>query len=405
MSAVPKDLLKNAVHQNKLASHQGMMERLFSFWFNGFVYNQIWEDPRVDLTAMELKSDSRILTIASGGCNVLNYLIEKPEHITAVDLNPYHMYLTRLKLAALKHLPSYQHFFDFFGHADRPENLENYRKYIRPHLDEETRKFWEKGIGGRSRLKYFSKNLYRYARFGYFMRFLHQIGKLGKCRPERLLEARSLEEQEEIFTNEIAPFFDHWLVKGIGNASFAVFSLGIPPQQYDAMKRESGGKLIDLYRERVRRLACDFPIEENYFAWQGFSLTYDHANRRALPDYLKEEHYDTLKANVDCIDTHITSTIEFLKQQPDNSMDRFVFLDSQDWMDDATLTTQWQEVARVGRPGSRIIFRTASTDSPIESALPPGLKSKFHYEHARSQELFAQDRSAIYGGFHLYHMD
>jgi S-adenosylmethionine-diacylglycerol 3-amino-3-carboxypropyl transferase len=400
-------LLKKAVQHEPLMSKEGFTQRLFTMWFDGFVYNQIWEDPDVDLAALKLQSDSRILTISSGGCNVLNYLIQKPEKITAVDLNQYHMQLTRLKLAALQHLPTYEDFFNFFGHANHPNNLKNYHAYISPHLDEATRKFWEGGslirrTLGKTRINYFRKNLYRYARFGMFMRFLHGIAKVTRHQPHKLLEAKTLEEQEAIFDKHIAPFFDNWFVKSVGNSPLAVFSLGIPPQQYNAMKKESKGKLLNLYRERVKRLACQFPVQDNYFAWQGFSLSYDTEACQAIPEYLKREHYESLKENLGRIETHVTTLTEYMKSQPDNSLDRFVFLDSQDWMPDEVITEMWQEIARVGRPGTRIIFRTASTDSPIETALPPDLRAKFVYEKEWSEELFQQDRSAIYGGFHIY---
>ena len=96
--------LKKAVHHHKITSKRGMLERMFTMWFRGFVYNQIWEDPRVDAQALQIGPDSSLFTISSGGCNVLNYLIHKPKRIVAVDLNHNHMSLTRLKLAAIQHL-------------------------------------------------------------------------------------------------------------------------------------------------------------------------------------------------------------------------------------------------------------------------------------------------------------
>src|ERR1700683_5707635 len=98
-------LLERAAHQRPLGTSRGALERLFTLMFQGFVYNQIWEDPSVDLEALELKPHHRLLTIASGGCNILNYLAADPERIIAVDLNPNHVALTRLKLAALGNLP------------------------------------------------------------------------------------------------------------------------------------------------------------------------------------------------------------------------------------------------------------------------------------------------------------
>ena len=180
----------------------------------------------------------------------------------------------------------------------------------------------------------------------------------------------------------------------------SVFSLGIPPQQYKAMQAQ--GNLIGQYCERVERLACQFPIQDNYFAWQGFSHSYDHSKRQAVPAYLKAQNYDTIRQQLGKVDTHLGSMIEFLKQQPAHSYDRFVFLDAQDWMTDAVLTELWTEVARVGKPGTRIIFRTAAAESPLETALPSALRAQFIYEAETSQQLFQQDRSAIYGGFHLY---
>lgn len=398
-------LLKAAVHQDNLMTKTGMWQRLFSLWFNNFVYNQIWEDPQVDMEALQITPDSHILTIASGGCNILNYLTKKPAKIIAVDLNPYHLYLTRLKLAAFRYLPTYEMFYDFFGYASFEHNIQNYRTYIAEHLDEETRSFWENGsLFQEPPIYYFSKNFYRYARFGYFVRFLHWVSKLSHAHPERLLEAKDLIEQEQIFHKEIAPFFQHWLVKLVGNLPLSVFSLGIPPQQYQAMKEESGGNLLALYFERIRRLACDYPIQDNYFAWQAVSLSYDHQNRVAVPDYLKAEHYETIKYQLNKVETHVTSLIAFLKEQPASSIDRFVFLDAQDWMNDQVLTDLWTEVLRVGKFGARVIFRTASTDSPLDKALPPELFNQFTYEKELSNRLFKKDRSAIYGGFHIYSM-
>src|SRR5215203_6639719 len=103
-----QDLVRGAVQQKEASKKQSVLQRLFAIWFDAFVYNQIWEDPRVDLQALQLNENSRILTISSGGCNALNYLIESPKSVTAVDLNRHHIYLLNLKNAALKFLPTYQ---------------------------------------------------------------------------------------------------------------------------------------------------------------------------------------------------------------------------------------------------------------------------------------------------------
>ena len=85
-----------AVCRSRLLSREGLRERLFALAFSNLVYPQIWEDPAVDLEALALDADSRLIAIASGGCNVLSYLTAGPAHITAVDINAAHIALNRL---------------------------------------------------------------------------------------------------------------------------------------------------------------------------------------------------------------------------------------------------------------------------------------------------------------------
>src|SRR5436305_500073 len=141
-SAPPSRLLKRAVHRSPSVSREGLLERLFTLAFRGLVYSQIWEDPEIDLEAMGLGPEHHVVSIASGGCNVLSYLTASPARITAVDVNRAHVALTKLKLAGARWLPSWQQFYRFFGEADEPENIEMYRRYLAPHIDAATRKYW-----------------------------------------------------------------------------------------------------------------------------------------------------------------------------------------------------------------------------------------------------------------------
>jgi S-adenosylmethionine-diacylglycerol 3-amino-3-carboxypropyl transferase len=407
VAADSRSLLSTAVHHNRAASRSGVLERMFTLWFRGFVYNQIWEDPRVDAEALRLDSESRLLTISSGGCNVLNYLLHDPAKVVAVDLNTCHMALTRLKLTAIRNLPTYDDFFAFFGTGQGKDNLRNYEVYLRDELDPQTRRFWEgrtfqRVRVGRRRITYFTRGFYNHAKLGAFLGFAHRVARSIKRDPAQLLAAQTQEDQERFFDEVIAPFFDNRFVRFLSHMPVTVYSLGIPPSQHKVMQTESKGRIVELYRERVRKLACGFPMEDNYFAWQAFGRRYDLDDRRALPDYLREEHYPTLRSAVVRVETHVNSLAEYLRKQEPGALNRFVLLDSQDWMPPQVITELWSEIDRVGGPDTRIIFRTAGEVSPIEAALPPELMRRFVYEEKLSRELHAKDRSAIYGGFHVY---
>ena len=404
--------LQAAVQTKRLSSRQGLLQKLFAIWFDAFVYNQIWEDPRVDLQALQLDSGSRVLTISSGGCNALNYLLADPAAVTAVDLNRHHIYLLDLKLTAIRHLPDHESFFAFFG-AGRGKNTgSDFLRYIAPNLSHDARRFWESNTLTGSvlygdRISFFrNAGLYDHSRNGYFLRFFHCLSRRLGCRIEKIFDARTLDEQAAAYKLYIDPFFDSRIVKFVGKLPVTVFGLGIPPQQYDELRRDlaEGRTVVDIYSDRVRRLACDFPIEDNYFAWQAFARKYDTGKRMALPEYLKLDNYERLKANADRLTTKVGAATDEIRNNVVGTFDRIVLLDAQDWMDADTITELWTAIAEKAKPGARIIFRTAGATSPIETNLPEELRSKFVYEKELSQNLFKQDRSSIYGGFHLYVM-
>lgn len=409
-SETSEDALWRAVRTAEPTSKEGLLQRFFAYWFDAFVYNQIWEDPLADLQALQLDETSRVLTISSGGCNALNYLLAGPASVTAVDLNRHHVYLLDLKLAALKHLPDHESFFAFFGAGKADGAAVLYRRYIAPNLDARTRRFWESNslfgrlLHGR-RISFFENGgLYNHSRNAYFLKFFHRYAKLIGLDPAKILKATSPAEQAEIYQQHIGPFFDNFVFKLIGRLPVTMFGLGIPPQQYEELTKELGGdsSIIDLYRERVRRLACDFPIGENYFAWQAFARRYDTEKQIAVPDYLKRENYDWLRQSADKLSTRISSITDAITRRPKGAFDRFVFLDAQDWMDLGSITDLWTAIAEKGAPDSRVIFRTAGSKSPVETSLPVELMARFEYDADLSAELFKKDRSSIYGGFHLY---
>lgn len=401
------ELVGNAVIQTSTTRGQSYLQKLFAFYFDAFVYNQIWEDPRVDLQALNLDENSRVLTISSGGCNALNYLLESPAKVTAVDLNRHHIFLLDLKIAALKAL-DYDNFFAFFGHGRSDRAVEIFDRSIAAELNEKSRDHWSsKTLSGRRRIEIFTRGgLYDHSRNGYFLRFFQKFARLVGSRPEKVLEARSFDEQSALFDQHIAPFYDSLIIKFIGRLPVTLFGLGIPPQQFDELLKDvgDGGNVVDVLRERTRRLAVDYPIDENYFAWQAFARKYDTEKLCAVPDYLKRANFETLRENVSNLETVIGSVTDVIRDRPGETFNRFVFLDAQDWMNAATMTELWSLIAEKGERGSRIIFRTAGSSSPIENNLPPEVRSRFVYEEESSRELFKQDRASIYGGFHVYEL-
>ncbi len=377
-------------------------ERLFTWSFDGFVYNQIWEDPVVDMAAMDPLTGKRILTIASAGCNVLNYLDGDPRAITAVDLNPAHVALTRLKLAALEHLPDYEAFFRFFGEGAHDDNITAYDRFLRPALDAETREYWDERRPFRGRrIELFRRGLYGRSLLGRTIKSAHLTARLMGGRPHHMLQARTREEQLKLFEEHLAPVFDKRPIRHLARSRAAYFGLGIPPAQYRALHGAAVEPAAEI-RERVRRLACDFDLKENYFAWQAFARRYDIEHRQAVPPYLKEDVYRRIRGRADRVQVLHTLLVAHLEDEAAGSYDRYVFLDAQDWMTREQLEALWVQVTRTASGDARVIFRTAGAESLLEGSLSGDLQAAWRYDATSSADFFRADRSAIYGGFHLY---
>ena len=253
------------------------------------------------------------------------------------------------------------------------------------------------------RINMFARDLYRHGLLGRFIGTLHTLAKLEGKKLTEILDAQSVEEQRAIFDRQIAPLFDTKLVRALSKMPVAYYGLGIPPNQYDELVASSAdGNPAAVLRERVAKLACDFPLKENYFAWQAFGRGYDTMNREAVPPYLRPDIHAVISKRTDRVEVHHASMIDFLRDRPAGSVDRFVLLDAQDWMTADVITALWTQINHAASADARVIFRTAGPDSPLEKKLPAGILAPWQYHPEESADFHRRDRSSIYGGFHVY---
>ena len=395
--------LKAAVHRSKPLSRAGVLERVFTLAFRRLVYPQIWEDPVVDMRALEIKPGHQVIAIASGGCNVLSYLIADPAGVKAVDLNGAHIALGQLKICALQNLPDYETFFRFFGRADARANIAAYDKRLRGKLDPASRAYWDKRTpSGRRRIGLFARNVYRHGVLGHFLGAGHTLARLHGLDPSIVLKARTFDEQRVLYQKRLAPIFEKPLIRWIMKQPASLYGLGIPPAQYKALAADSPRGIGTVLSERLERLACDFDIAENYFAWQAFGRRYAPGPNPSLPPYLQRENFDAVRGRCGRVRYVQRSLTDILRDSAAASFDRYALLDAQDWMDDAELTALWTEITRTARSGARVIFRTAADERLLPGRVSEGVLGAWEYEEQLSRELGRQDRSSIYGAFHLY---
>ncbi len=106
-------------------------------------YSRVWEDHALLDEGLAVNGDSRILSIASAGCNVLALLMSEPRSVTAVDVSPVQMALVELQLGAIRHLSA--------GDARRllgvepasPRDRVRLFGRVRPSLSSAARSIWD----------------------------------------------------------------------------------------------------------------------------------------------------------------------------------------------------------------------------------------------------------------------
>lgn len=108
---------------------------------NEYIYAFNWEDPKVDRQLLNINKDDVILTITSAGDNILDYLLEKPRRIHAVDLNPNQNHLLELKVAAFTALP-YSDVWQLFGQGQHPDFRNLLLQELSPHLSSQAFQYW-----------------------------------------------------------------------------------------------------------------------------------------------------------------------------------------------------------------------------------------------------------------------
>eukprot|EP01036_Dinobryon_divergens_P042328 gene42328-56236_t len=89
---------------------------MFKFLNQTYIYNVSWEDPRMDQRVFDLNESDHVITIASAGCNVLDYIIEGAK------------------------------FFEIFSKSNMALLRELYPTKLRPHLSAPSAEFWDKGV-------------------------------------------------------------------------------------------------------------------------------------------------------------------------------------------------------------------------------------------------------------------
>jgi S-adenosylmethionine-diacylglycerol 3-amino-3-carboxypropyl transferase len=375
---------------------RGLQERLFGLIHeNRLIYNTCWEDPRLDRDLLGLSPESTVVAITSAGCNVLDYLLDGPAAIHAVDVNFRQNAVLSLKMALFE-AGDFRTLFSLFGEGGDLGYRDIYAS-LRAFLPVWAQTFWDNKIG------YFNpkglrRSFYWRGASGDFAWAFNSMMLQGKKKnlALALLEANSLEEQQRCYERIEPELFSRgisWLLRQPGTMAF----IGVPSAQLRLIEGQYPGGLGCFVQDKLRQVFTHVPIQDNYF-WQVY-LTGSYTTD-CCPSYLEPKNFPTLRHRLDRINIHTATVTEFLQAHP-GVYSHFVLLDHQDWLawnDIQALLAEWRQIFQNSRPGTRILLRSAGSDL---SFLPKIVTAKLRFFPELTQPLHPMDRVGTYGSLHL----
>lgn len=346
--------------------------------FTGLLYAQGWEDPRPDFKALKIKKGDTIFTITSGGCNALAYLVKAPGRIICLDMNERQNHLMALKIAAFR-MFDHSRLLQFMGVTECLDRVGMYDG-LSSLLGDKAREFWN------DNLENIRDGIIHAGRYERYMKLLKQLFYVivGK---HAALKIFSIPENERL------QFYEkHW-----NNLRWKIFtriflSKKLMVRRFD--KRfysylESGFDFNAYYRAAIKRAVTELPARNNNFLNYILRGTY---TPDSLPVYLQEENFNTIRNNLDAIETVNGKCYEFLQKLPDNTIDQFNFTNIFEWMSIEEYTAHLKECLRTGKNGSVIIYR----NHLVTRRRPEELSKWIVPDRKLSEELHRQDLSFIY---------
>lgn len=374
---------------------------------NNLVYNTCWEDPRLDRVALEFGPEDNVLVITSAGCNALDYVLAGPNHVNAVDMNPRQNALLDLKISGIRNL-EFDDFFKMFGEGRLPGAKQVYQQKLRASLPTWSQSFWDKKI------KWFDnrrKSFYYRGTSGAIARMVRiYMDRVIRIRPqlESLLNAKSIEEQKEIYETQLREKFWSGLMKFTMNRDTTMSMLGVPKAQRKQIETQYSGGLVKFIQDCMESVFARLPMKDNYFWRVYMNGSY---TRDCCPEYLKQDNFQKLKDGlIDRVSTHTDSVQGFLEKY-DGQISRYILLDHMDWLSDQffpLLESEWQAIVDRAAPNARLIWRSGGLRTDFIDEVQVNRNGEIQkispmlcYNKELANELHEKDRVHTYGSFYI----
>ena len=346
-------------------------------------YSMCWEDPLVLLQSLDISKEDNVLSIVSGGENILAILLKEPKKIIGIDIKKEQIYLTKLKIAAIKNLEfnEFVRFIGFKTSKNRIQIFETIKKYI----EKEEVEYWEKNLdiikNGLIHCGKFEKYLSKFRNY-----CLPLI--ISKERINEFLLLNSLDQQKEFYLK----YWNNWKFRFLFKLFFSRKGLE-SGRDKEYFKYSSKGKVSNYYLERVKHGLTEVPIQTNLF------MHYILTGKIPVPfkdhPYLDESNFDKLKdsINKNKIEFVKLDIYEFIKKSKEKSFSKFNLSDVFEVKTQEEYKDILKEIKRVAKTKSKICYWNNLVNRS-EHQVEEVMQNK-----KLSEELYKKDRVHFYSRF------
>jgi len=349
--------------------------------FTAIRYGQVWEDADVLLQALDIQPGDVCLSIASAGDNALAMLAHKPRKVIALDMNPAQLACLELRVAAFRKL-EHPEILQLIGSVPSEGRTRLYHA-IRADLSPAVRAFWDgrpddiaRGIGHAGKFE------------TYFRIFRDRLMPLVHSRRTiaRLLEVRDAGSRLR-FYEEI---WNTWRWRGLFRLFFSrvvMGKLGRDPSFFQYVQGPVAERILSRTRHALTELE---PADNPYLQW---ILTGRHGT--ALPFYLREENFESIREHLDRLEWHQASLEDFLARGNTGPITKFNLSDIFEYLSEENTGILLRRIAGAAKPGARLAY----WNMLAPRCAPTALRDHLRPLSELAARLHRQDKAFFYSAF------
>ena len=350
-------------------------------------YAQCWEDPRLLRKALNIQPKSRVLSIASGGCNSIDLALEGAQEVVAVDLSIPQLAVTELKLAGAD--LDYEDFLVLLGLSEEATEGESWSLYqkLRPNLSENASAFFDVSEDR------FEIGLLRSGRFEqYFQTFRKKVLPLvhSKKKIQQLLALESLDDQQEFFDKS----WNTWRWRSLFRVFFSQFvmaRLGRSKAHFEQVE----GKVADRLLERTEHVLTQLPIRENpYLQW---ILTGEFQNLECSHRYLSIDGHKKLKEVRENIRLVHGSLGDVLAEKDRERFDAYNLSNIGEYLTEEEFESLYKVLLQAANPKAKLAYWNLF----VPRCRPESLAQEVATHPELSATLIQEDRAFFYSAFQV----